>query len=49
MPNCNPSMSDSPVDAPSDATEYHEALKARWKAVLVAAVKVETLAEKGDG
>ena len=25
MPNCNPSMSDSPVDAPLDPVEYAEA------------------------
>ncbi|CAJ1359986.1 unnamed protein product, partial [Effrenium voratum] len=37
MPNRNERMSDSPVDAPRDHTEYMEALKARWRAALVAA------------
>ncbi|CAE7248880.1 unnamed protein product [Symbiodinium natans] len=40
MPNRNPSMSDSPVDAPSDPVEYAEALKSRWRATLVAAKEV---------
>lgn len=39
MPNCNPTMSDSPVDAPSDPVEYAEALKSRWHATLVAAIE----------
>jgi len=39
MPNCNPRMSDSPMDAHPDTTGYTEQLERKWRAVLVAATR----------
>lgn len=37
MPNCNDTMSDSPVDAHPDPEEYKAQLKRKWRAVFTAA------------